>query len=244
MNHVYLSYRHESDDHAKAVRNLGEKLRAAGLPVELDQFYIEDHPGGPDEGWRKWCKDRAEKSACVLIVCSKEWFDSYRNEGLPGKGLGAALEAAIFSGQIYDEKGRNARVRLVNLDNFSEAGIPQRLRDWQIFRLFSGVAEFDQMTKWIRQRLAMPGSSLRSKSSLGVAPSPFIYGRTSIERIDCDPRGATSVHSRPRLCLSFGINASGFDSSLRGMADFASNLVMRQIGDDLRNARCPRGVFG
>jgi hypothetical protein len=159
MNHVFLSYRHESDDHVKAVRNLGEKLKVAGLPVELDQFYIEDYPGGPDEGWRKWCEDRAEKSACVLIVCSKGWFDSYRKEGTPGQGLGAAVEAAVFSGEIYDEKGRNARVRLVNLDKFNEAGIPQRLKDWHIFRLFSGVAEFDQMTKWIRQRLAMPGSS-------------------------------------------------------------------------------------
>jgi hypothetical protein len=133
-------------------------LKATGLPVELDQFYFEDHPGGPDEGWRKWCEDRAEKSACVLIVCSKGWFDSYRKEGPPGQGLGAALEAAIFSGEIYDAKERNARVRLVNLDNFSETGIPQRLKDWHIFRLFSGVAEFDQMAKWIRQRIAMPGS--------------------------------------------------------------------------------------
>jgi len=159
MNHVFLSYRHESDDHANAVRNLGEKLKAAGFPVELDQFYLKDHPGGPDEGWRKWCEDRAEKSSCVLIVCSKGWFDSYRKEGPLGKGLGAALEAVVFSGEIYDEKGRNARVRLVNMDNFNEASIPQRLKDWHIFRLFSGVVEFDQMTKWIRQRLAMPGSS-------------------------------------------------------------------------------------
>jgi hypothetical protein len=158
MNHVFLSYKHESDDHVRAVRNLAEKLKVAGLPVELDQFYIEDFPGGPDEGWRKWCEDRAEKSACVLIVCSKGWFDSYRKEGTPGQGLGAALEAAVFSGEIYDEKGRNARVRLVNLDNFSVAGIPQRLKDWHIFRPVSGVAEFNQMTKWIRQRLAMPGS--------------------------------------------------------------------------------------
>jgi TIR domain len=126
MSHVFLSYRHENNAHAEAVRSLGEKLRAAGLPVELDQFYMDGHPGGPDEGWRKWCEDRAEKSACVLVVCSKGWFESYQKEGPPGKGLGAALEAAVFSGEIYDEKGRNARVRLVNLDNFSEAGIPRR----------------------------------------------------------------------------------------------------------------------
>ena len=144
MNHVFLSYRHESDAHAKSVRNLGERLKATGLPVELDQFYLEGHSGGPDEGWRLWCEERAEKSACVLIVCSKGWFDSYRKQGPRDGGMGAALEAEIFSREIWDEKGRNARVRLVNLDNF-EAGIPQHLKHWHIFRLFSGAAEFDQM---------------------------------------------------------------------------------------------------
>lgn len=156
MNHVFLSYRHESDDHAKAVRTLGEMLKAADLPVELDQFYIEDHPGGPNETWPKWCEDRAVKSACVLIVCSKGWFDSYRMEGQVRTGLGAALEAAIFSQEIYDDKGYNARVRLVILDNFNEDGIPLRLKGWHIFRPFSSDAAFDQMTKWIRRRLAMP----------------------------------------------------------------------------------------
>jgi TIR domain-containing protein len=128
MNHVFLSYRHESEIHAKSVRKLGERLKAAGLPVELDQFYIEDHPGGPDETWPKWCEDRAEKSACVLIVCSKGWFDSYRKEGVPGKGLGVALEAAVFSQKVYDDKGHNARVRLVILDDFNEDGIPHVLK--------------------------------------------------------------------------------------------------------------------
>jgi hypothetical protein len=159
MNHVFLSYRHESDDHAKAVRTLGEMLKAADLPVELDQFYMDAHSGGPDETWVNWCEDRAEKSACVLIVCSTGWFDSYRKKGQRSKGLGAALEAAVFSQQIYDDKGRSARLRLVILDDFNEDGIPPRLKGWHIFRPFNGAAEFDQMTKWIRQRLAMPGSS-------------------------------------------------------------------------------------
>jgi hypothetical protein len=166
MNHVFLSYRLESDDHAEAVRTLGEQLKAANLPVELDQFYIEVNPGGPDEGWPKWCEDRAEKSACVLIVCSKGWFDSYRKEGSPSLGLGAAQEAAVFSQRIYDDQGHNARVRLVILDDFDENDIPPRLKRWQIFRPFSRVAEFDRMTKWIRQRLATSVSTASPHKAL------------------------------------------------------------------------------
>jgi hypothetical protein len=129
------------------------------MPVALDQFYLEHHPGGPDETWATWCENHAEKSACVLIVCSEGWFDSYRKGGVTGEGLGVALEAAVFSQKIYDDKGHNARARLVILNDFNEDGIPPRLKGWHIFRPFSGDAEFNQMTMWIRQRLSMPGSS-------------------------------------------------------------------------------------
>jgi hypothetical protein len=159
MNQVFLSYRHESDDHAKAVWSLGEKLKAEGLPVEFDQFYLEYHPGGPDEGWRKWCSDRAEKSACVLVVCSKGWFDSYTGEGQSAEGLGAGLEARVFSRFAYGVRGFHSRVRLVNLDNFNEAAIPGALKGWEIFRLSADAAEFIRMTQRIRERLALPGSS-------------------------------------------------------------------------------------
>src|SRR5258707_1376765 len=81
MNQVFLSYRHENEAHSKLVRNLAEKLRAEGHLVALDQFLKDKHAGGPDDGWRKWSERCAEKSSCVLIICSKGWFDSYRGEG-------------------------------------------------------------------------------------------------------------------------------------------------------------------
>jgi len=158
MNHVFVSYRQESVQHSAAVRRFAETLRAKIPAVSLDQFFREMNPAGPNEGWRKWCEDNAEKSACVLIVCSKGWFDAYRQEGPPHAGMGAAWEAAIFAQEIYDQKGHNARIRLVNLGDFDEAGIPLRLRSWQIFQPAHGNAEFDGIAKWVRQRLAMPGS--------------------------------------------------------------------------------------
>src|SRR3954471_21653512 len=61
-NQVFISYRHESPEHSRKVRGLGEMLRQAGLPVMLDQFYLEEHPGGPDDGWPKWSEDCANES--------------------------------------------------------------------------------------------------------------------------------------------------------------------------------------
>ena len=62
-NQVFISYRQEGPEHAREARRLGELLRQSGLPVVLDQFLVEDQPGGPDQGWPKWCEDCATESA-------------------------------------------------------------------------------------------------------------------------------------------------------------------------------------
>src|SRR5258705_353953 len=100
LNQVFLSYRHENPEHARGVLRLGELLRQAKIPVALDQFYLNDHPGGPNEGWPKWCEDCANNSACVLIVASEGWFAAYDKESEPG-GLGAATEADLFRQALW-----------------------------------------------------------------------------------------------------------------------------------------------
>jgi SEFIR domain len=160
MNHVFISYRHESAEYGAKVRAFAESVKAAGLPVAFDQFYLEETSGGgPDGGWSRWCIENAKKSACVLIVCSKGWFDAAQGDGPSEEGLGVAAEAKIFLTQIYRHKSQNARVRLVILDNFDQAQIPDEFFDWQIFRPIGNAANPEQMQDWIRKRLAMPSST-------------------------------------------------------------------------------------
>ena len=150
---VFLSYRHESREHSESVRQLADRLAAAGCPVQLDQFFKEENPGGPDEGWRTWSRDRATNSACVLIICSPGWFDSFLKKGARGKGLGSALEAAVFAQDIYTAGQINKRTRLVIVDDFDTTAIPLELQDWEVFRPFTEDEDFEQMVGWIRQRL-------------------------------------------------------------------------------------------
>lgn len=157
MNQVFLSYRQENDAHVALVRNLATRLRDQKFPLAFDQFVKEERPGGPDENWLRWAERCAEKSSCVLIVCSKGWFDSYRGHGPAHSGMGAALEAEIFAQEIYDKKGYNERIRLVIVDDFTKENIPLRLRSWEVFSPNLG-GQYDGLTRWIRQRLAMPGS--------------------------------------------------------------------------------------
>lgn len=124
FHHVFISYRHESTEYARAVRRLADLLVQSGLPVELDQIYVEKNPGGPDEGWPKWCADRAEQSACVLVVPSTGWFAAYNGTAEPRVGCGAATEAHLFRQHLYDEKQVNSRLRLVYVDSLSPDEVP------------------------------------------------------------------------------------------------------------------------
>jgi hypothetical protein len=54
LQHVFISYRYETPEHARAVRRLDEVLRQAKIPVALDQFHLDEHPGGPDLGSPQW----------------------------------------------------------------------------------------------------------------------------------------------------------------------------------------------
>jgi hypothetical protein len=160
QNQVFLSYRHESPEHVRAVRRLGELLRQAEIPVALDQFYLDEHPGGPDEGWPKWSEDCANESACVLIVASEGWFAAYDKTAAPGLGLGAATEADVFRQALWDERGYNARIRLAFLRDIAADKVPTRLRAWHHFRPFDTEAELDQVIRWIAGRLGLENIEL------------------------------------------------------------------------------------
>ncbi|AUB81896.1 TIR domain-containing protein [Candidatus Thiodictyon syntrophicum] len=160
-NQVFISYRQETPQHAQAVRRLGELLRQAGLAVALDQFLLEDQPGGPDQGWPKWCEDCARDCACVLVIASAGWFTAYEASGPRGSGRGSAAEARLLRQYLYDEPGRNARIRLVLLDDLDPEAVPAGLRAWHRFRPFASDTERGQLVRWAAQCLAAP-----------VAPDP------------------------------------------------------------------------
>lgn len=154
-NQVFISYRNESPEHARAVRRLSELLRQAKIPVILDQFFLDENPGGPDLGWPKWCEDCAIQSQCVLIIASEGWFAAYDKTEQPSVGMGAASEADIFRQALYDDKGNNARLRLAFLHNVSADKVPVRLRAWNQFRPFESDEQLNQMVHWLADSLGL-----------------------------------------------------------------------------------------
>jgi hypothetical protein len=136
---------------------LADLLVQSGLPVELDQIYVEKNPGGPDEGWPKWCADRAEQSPCVLVVPSTGWFAAYNGTAEPRVGCGAATEAHLFRQHLYDEKQVNSRLRLVYVDSLSPDEVPLGLKAWHQFRPLASNSDLDQLVAWIANVLNLQG---------------------------------------------------------------------------------------
>lgn len=168
---VFISYRHESSEHALVVRQLGELLRGANIPILLDQFLLDEKPGGPSEGWPKWCEDAATKSACVLIIGSNGWFAAYEKDEAPGIGLGAATEADLFRQSLYNDKRENDRIRLAFLPTTESSPVPEGLQAWERFHPFRSDGDWEQLIRWIVQRLHL--GEIKLPAVRWPAPIPF-----------------------------------------------------------------------
>lgn len=222
-NQVFLSYRQERPEHARAVRRLGEWLVQAKLPVVLDQFFLEEHPGGPDEGWPKWCEDHANNSACVVIIASEGWFAAYEKTAPTGAGFGAASEADLFRQDLWDEKGNNERLRVAFLHDVPADKVPKRLRAWHQFRPFDSDEQLNQLIRWIASRLG-----LDNVEPLTVRwPAPVDFQPDLADRVDREWRAIKEVlagRSAARIILLEGGTGLGKSTIVRQVAAYARKL--------------------
>ena len=101
MSQVFISYRQTNDAQKQRVRAFAEHLRSAGIDVILDQFFLDEHPEGPAEGWDKWSSDRALQTEYVIIVGTQDWFQCFEKTHSFGTGYGAACEADEIRSRIY-----------------------------------------------------------------------------------------------------------------------------------------------
>jgi len=188
----------------------------------LDQFYLEDHPGGPDEGWPKWCEDGAIESACVLIVASEGWFATYDKSEPPGQGLGAATEADLFRQEIWNQRGYNERIRLIVLHQLEANKMPIQLRSWHHFRPFDAPGP-DEMIRWLRERLRVEiGTSYSSVQW----PVPIQFQPDIADRIK-EWHAAVDLlagSSKERVLLLEGGSGVGKSQLARQSAQYARKL--------------------
>ncbi len=145
---IFMSFRHENDDHRKQVRELADRLVAAEIEVMLDELFLEAHPGGPDDGWPKWCADQVENAARVLIVASPGWFASYE-KAPDNPGPGAACEAHVIRQLLYDAHYTNNKFRLVTFGEPDLSIVPTQLRGYHAYRA-DRAESLALMIRWLK----------------------------------------------------------------------------------------------
>jgi len=221
---LFISYRQESLEHARSVRQLALLLRQAKIPVELDQLYLNEHAGGPNEGWPQWCEHHANKCEAVLIVASRGWFASYERKEAPGVGCGAAAEAALFQQYLYDEKGENLRIRLAIIDDLPKEEIPPRLRPWQSYKPFASSGELDRLVAWVTQQLGL--KDVESPTIRWPKPLPDFEPDIANRHLEEWPaiRDMLSGKLKQRILLLEAESGYGKSELLRQSMDYAKRL--------------------
>src|SRR5271166_5797451 len=60
---VFISYSHDSLEHARRVMGLAERLRKDGIDAQLDQYVA----GTPARGWPRWMEDQLDSSEAEAL---------------------------------------------------------------------------------------------------------------------------------------------------------------------------------
>lgn len=147
MPQVFISYSHFDEVQRQRVRVFAERLRNRDVEVLLDQFYIDQHPGGPSEGWPKWYSDQAANAAKVIIIGDSAWFGCYAGKENCGNALCAVYEASVIQQRIIQTECVQNVVRVAFFEQSDLNHIPLDLTGYGRCDLTHGI---DQLCAWVK----------------------------------------------------------------------------------------------
>ncbi len=117
---VFVSYSHDSDEHADRVLALSDALCRDRCDVLLDRYFHR----GPEEGWPLWMDRNIRDADFVLMVCTATYLRRVMGEEEPGLGLGVRWEGKLIYNRIYHDKPSGSRFIPILLPGSERAHIP------------------------------------------------------------------------------------------------------------------------
>jgi len=121
---VFISYSHDSPEHANKVLAFANKLREEGVDAVLDQY-----EESPPEGWPMWMDRQIQTADFFLMICTETYYKRVMGEEEPGKGLGVRWEGKLIYQHIYQADATNMRFLPVLFDGGEVRHIPRPLQD-------------------------------------------------------------------------------------------------------------------
>lgn len=127
---VFISYSHDSPEHAERVLTLADRLRQEGVDAVLDQY--QPHP---PEGWPRWMDQHLRAADFVLLVCTETYFRRVMLQEPPGTGLGVKWEGSLIFNHLYQAETINSRFIPVLFEGGRAEHIPTPLQGVTFYRL-------------------------------------------------------------------------------------------------------------
>ena len=116
---IFISYSHDSSEHADRVLALSDHLRADGIDCILDQY-----ENSPPEGFPRWMDRHIRAADFVLMICTPTYHRRVMGEEEPDKGHGVAWESTLIYQYIYNAGTSSTRFIPILLEGGHEADIP------------------------------------------------------------------------------------------------------------------------
>jgi len=120
---VFISYTHDSPEHAGRVLALSDRLRQNSIDSHIDQYEVS-----PPEGWPRWMVNKVDWADFVLVVCTETYHQRFKGTAPAGQGKGVKWEGAILTQELYDTEAQNTKFIPVVLSSQDTGHIPVVLR--------------------------------------------------------------------------------------------------------------------
>lgn len=120
---VFLSYSHDSPEHADRVLELCDRLRRNGLDAWIDQYVPS-----PPQGWALWSAQQVEEADYVLAVCTETYARRLQGAESPGHGLGVRWEGYVITQALFRSGAHNTKFLPVILSSQDRQHIPPILQ--------------------------------------------------------------------------------------------------------------------
>lgn len=132
MPTVFISYSHDSEEHAARVLALSNRLRQDGLDCILDQYV-----GAPAEGWPAWMDRNIKAADKVIMICTETYYNRVMGIEKQGTGKGVKWEGNLIYNHIYHADTKNTKFIPVLFQDGKVEFIPTPLQGSTFYRVDS-----------------------------------------------------------------------------------------------------------
>ncbi|MBT8419556.1 MAG: toll/interleukin-1 receptor domain-containing protein, partial [Gammaproteobacteria bacterium] len=154
---VFISYSHDSADHAARVRGLAASLERDGCDCRLDVYK------NTGEDWPLWMSRQLRGADFVLCIATPIYERRFDDRELPEIGQGVGWEAGLIRRLLYAKKLHNDHILPVIFEADLTKNIPLELQDYSHFT----VADPAGYETLLRKLLDRP---LHQRPTAGDAP--------------------------------------------------------------------------